>query len=140
MKIERLENRQVVLSVSKEQEYIQIKKYEPYGEPIEKATISAITEDMYVDLELSSCQDNIEKFLQSICDCCQYGIYKKEDIEKYQGFIERQNDFGEIEPNKTYYDSRIIDGMDKEFNSSRLIAYDANNSQIPQKSGKSYFG
>ena len=135
MKIERLDNGQVVLSVSKQQEYIQIKKYERYGDTVEKATISAITEDMYVDWEVSSAyQDNITGFLQSVRDCCQYDIYTKEDIEKYQGFIERQNEFEKIEPSNKYYDNRVVNGLDRKFDSSKLIAYDVSNPQIPQKS------
>ncbi|MDE7255117.1 MAG: hypothetical protein K2N54_02945, partial [Helicobacter sp.] len=135
MKIEGLGNEQVALSVSKQQDYVQIKKYEPYGEPVDKATITTITEDMYVDWEVSSAyQDNITGFLQSIRDCCQHGIYAKEDIEKYQGFIERQNEFEKIEPSNKYYDNRVVNGLDRKFDSSKLIAYDASNSQIPQKS------
>ena len=135
MKIERLENGQVVLSVSKEQDYVQIKKYEKYEEVIDKATISAITEDMYVDWEVSERCDSIEEFLDIYHQYCGYSIYTDDDVLRYRKLIRRQDDFGEIEPNKKYYDNRIIiDVTNKGFAPSRLIEYDKNDSQIPQKS------
>ena len=125
---------QFALKVPLKKEYIRIKKYEPYGEEVDKTAIAAIMEDMYVDWEVSSYQGNIEEFLQSVRDCCQYGVYAKEDIGNYQILVGWQDDFGEIESNKTYYDSRVFDGMGKDFISSELKFYDSNDSQIPQKS------
>ena len=112
-----------------------VKRYEPYGEEVKDATIATITEDMYVDWEVSETYNNIDELLLLFRDCCRQGIYAKKDIENCERFIKQQDNFGEIEPSKTYYDSRIINGMNKEFNSSVLVAYDTDSSQeIPQKS------
>lgn len=150
MKVMRLENEQFALEIPLQEEYIKIKRYEPYGQPIDKATITTITEDMYIEWELSERHNNIRELLQStqehknsiqslvqsVCDCCKYKIYAEQDILDYQNFIEQQDDDDdEIESSKKYYDSRaIIDGMNKDFTPSILIEYNASNSgEIPQK-------
>ncbi|MBD5167695.1 MAG: hypothetical protein HDT11_02215 [Helicobacter sp.] len=143
MRIVRLENGEFALEIPLQEEYIKIKRYEPYGQPIDKATITTIKEDMYVEWELSERHNNIQELLQSIQenrnstqslihsvrDCCKYEIYTEQDILDYQNFIEWQDDGedDEIEPNKIYYDSRVINGMDKDFTSSVLIEYDTSN-------------
>ena len=146
MKIVRLENgqnEQFALEIPLQEEYIKVKKYKPYGQPVDKKTITTITEDMYIEWEISEYYNNIQELLQStqkhknsiqaltqsICDCCKYGIYTEQDILNYQKFIEQQDNDDEIELNKKYYDNRFIDKMDKDFTSPVFIEYNTNNYQ-----------
>ena len=137
MELAKLTSGEFILKCPLRTPYIQLKRYEPsYGEEVSKTANNTKMEYTYMDWELSECQDNIKEFLQSVRDCCQYGIYAKEDIENYQTFIEKQNEFGTIDSNKKYYDNRIIDGMDGDFVSSELKFYDSNDYRIPQKGKK----
>ncbi len=135
MEFARVGGGEIVLKCPLQTPYIRLKRYEPsYGVELNKTANN--TKYTYVDWEVSEYQGNIKEFLQSVRDCCQYGIYAKEDIENYQDFTERQNEFGSIELDKKYYDSRAISGMDGNFVSSELKFYDSNDYRIPQKSKK----
>lgn len=138
MRIVRLENGEFALEIPLQgkEEYIKVKKYKPYGQPVDKKAITTIKEDIYVEWEISRrCQDSVNKFLQSIYDCCKYGIYIEQDILNYRNFIEQPSEIEEIDPSKTY--CQTIDGTGSNTTYSRLETYGASNSQsIPQKNKK----
>ena len=105
------------------------------GKRVDKTAIAAITEDMYVDWEVSECYNNVEEFIDSYRKYSEYGFYTDDDVSTYRNLIRWQDDFGKIEPNKKYYDNRIINGaVNKDTISSKFIEYDTNNpQQIPQR-------
>ena len=127
MKIVRLESGKLVLNPSKQKEDIQ--KFELHENTTRGILIPTYyteeykAEYAYIDWEVSERKGNITELLQCVCDCCKYKFYTEQDILDYQNFIRQQDDL-KTEPNKTYYDGRAINGMNKNFTSSRLMPHD----------------
>lgn len=152
VRLENEQNEQFALEIPLQEEYIQIKRYEPYGQPIDKKTITTITKDMYIEWNIREhYRINPQKhskptyrygrglpcFEQSVYDCYKYGFYTEQDILDYQNFIQQQDSYEDIDLSKTYYDNRAINGLDKDFVSSKPIEYNKNNArELPQKNGE----
>ena len=150
MKVVRLENGKFALEIPLQEKYIHV--YDLYGKPVDKETITTITKDMYIEWNIReyykikpqkhsepTCKHErkLSCFEQSVYDCYKYGFYTEQDILDYQNFIQRQDSYEDIDLSKTYYDNRAINGLDKDFVSSKPIEYDKNNArELPQKNGE----
>ena len=127
MKIVRLENEQnekFALEIPLQEEYIKIKRYEPYGQPVDKKTITTITEDMYIEWEINA--DNILDLVVAVWQCLKCGIYTTSDILKYQRHIETQFIY-DLLLKVRYYDTRTVHRLEQKSLDFQLVQYKADN-------------